>query len=390
MTAGLIEGGIETDTQIKASDNSTIAYKNGGQFVFEDPCFVNGYYLPDDSSAIDNAHDSDALLDVDIAGQPRIVGVPDLGAYEVQNRQAFGLLASTLGYDGEVRTGGDADWSPTIFDWPTSGEIEDSQFTWMSAFIDGAGTASFNWRSYSEASSDYLQCYADGVLLDELSGVSGTQSVTHQFNLSGPHVMRWVYIKDTSGYGSYDCGYVYNMSFTPSTPTGDPTGVITATVNSDEDDVEEDDDGVMELTDSDLDLKYLYHQILVGLRFSGVGVPQGATILDAYLTVQADESDSSTCSLEVWAQASDDAEPFTSTAYDLSSRSVTTASVTWSPETYVFPNYYNSPDLSSIIQEVVDRPDWLMGNGMVLKIQVSEGERVFENYPVLHIQYQVP
>jgi hypothetical protein len=52
-----------------------------------------------------------------------------------------------------------------------------------------------------------------------------------------------------------------------------------------------------------------------------------------------------------------------------------------------------TPDISSIIQEVVDRSGWSSGNSLVLIITGS-GERVAESYngdrngaPLLHVEY---
>ncbi len=76
---------------------------------------------------------------------------------------------------------------------------------------------------------------------------------------------------------------------------------------------------------------------------------------------------------------------------------MTTASVAWSPPDWnsvgVAGPDQRTPDLSEIIQEIVDRTDWSPGNAMVIVITGS-GRRTAESYngspagaPLLHFEY---
>ena len=69
----------------------------------------------------------------------------------------------------------------------------------------------------------------------------------------------------------------------------------------------------------------------------------------------------------------------------------------WSPEPWNVrgerSEKQRTPDLSSLIQEVVDQPGWRQGNAMVFIISGS-GERVAESYdgdqqnaPMLYVEY---
>ena len=58
----------------------------------------------------------------------------------------------------------------------------------------------------------------------------------------------------------------------------------------------------------------------VGLRFSSLGIPQGAIITNAYLQFHVDQGDSGATSLEIRGQAADNADAFSSNSQDLSSR----------------------------------------------------------------------
>ncbi len=66
-----------------------------------------------------------------------------------------------------------------------------------------------------------------------------------------------------------------------------------------------------------------------GLRFTGVTIPQGATIVSAHVQFQTDELGRQPANLTFRAQQADNAAPLATTAFDISSRPRTTASVNW-------------------------------------------------------------
>ncbi len=133
------------------------------------------------------------------------------------------------------------------------------------------------------------------------------------------------------------------------------------------------------------------------MRFAGVDIPQGATIVDAHVQFQVDESTSGAVSLEIQGQAADDADIFSSASGDITSRSRTTASVAWSPPDWnsvgVAGLDQRTHDLSEIVQEIVDRANWLPGNALAIIITGS-GRRTAESFngsssgaPLLHVEY---
>jgi hypothetical protein len=166
------------------------------------------------------------------------------------------------------------------------------------------------------------------------------------------------------------------------------------------DDVEERvSDGRISLDSGDLDLVYDRRDQVVGLRFTGVSVPRGSAILDAYVQFQVDEVSTGVATLSVQAEASDDAAPFTSVARNVSLRP-RTAAVSWSPAAWptvgaAGPDQ-RTPSFAGSIQQLVDRPGWAPGNDIVLVITGS-GARVAEAFeggaakaPLLVIQYNAP
>ena len=119
-------------------------------------------------------------------------------------------------------------------------------------------------------------------------------------------------------------------------------------------------------------------QKFVGLRFVDVAIPQGETVNVARVQFLASDTDAQFTTLTVFGQAIDDAPAFSSAENDLSQRSRTTASVEWSGiQQWDKNTLYDSPDLSPIIQEIVNRPGWVEGNDIVLlfRSNLATGKR---------------
>jgi len=167
------------------------------------------------------------------------------------------------------------------------------------------------------------------------------------------------------------------------------------------DDAEESAAGAMYMDSSDLELVFDYWngsaEQVVGLRFTGVEVPQGATINAAWIQFQVDESSADAASLLIRAHDADDGTAFKTTSGDLSTRAKTAAQVPWAPGSWLTPGLtQETPDLSPVLQEIVDRGGWSAGNAMVLLV-TGTGRRVAESYEgsaagaaLLHLEYQAP
>ena len=183
-----------------------------------------------------------------------------------------------------------------------------------------------------------------------------------------------------------------------STPTSAPAGTLDIRIGSSGDDVEQrTTDGSMYLDSSDLELgddfAYFGEQA-VGLRFTGVTVPQGATITAANIEFETDETGSDVTVVTIWGQAADNAAAFGSGAYDLTNRPLTAASVDWDiPAWNTVDEKHQTPDLAAVVQEIVNRPGW-SANGAVVFLIDGTGVRTAESYDgeaanaaLLHIEY---
>ena len=138
----------------------------------------------------------------------------------------------------------------------------------------------------------------------------------------------------------------------------------------------------------------------VGLRFGDVGVPQGARVTGAWLEFTAAQSNSGSYNLTIQGEASDDAQPFTTNNNDIGSRTRTGASVIWNnTEAWTAGNAYQSPDLTSVVQEIVNRPTWCGGNAMGFVVSGLDNlnRRIAHAYdgapelaPILRVTYDEP
>jgi hypothetical protein len=118
------------------------------------------------------------------------------------------------------------------------------------------------------------------------------------------------------------------------------------------------------------------------MRFTNVPVPQGATIDSAYCIVHSHEGKTAedVAIITIIGEAIDNAA-----TYDLENlitdRPSTTASVIWTvDEEWDIWQPYRTPDISAIVQEIVDRSGWQPGNALNLIFKgENQGPSVVEN-----------
>jgi hypothetical protein len=160
------------------------------------------------------------------------------------------------------------------------------------------------------------------------------------------------------------------------------------------DDAQEKDDTHMELDRKNELGKKSY----VGLRFLNVKIPQGAMIMHAHVEFKASDSDNNSTHLQIRGETTDDAARFTATDGDISNRPMTDPVVTWNN----IPNWtkdesYQTPDLTSIIQDIVHRAGWSSGNALAILFRSTDlsGERRAYSYdvspasaPLLYVAYE--
>ena len=141
----------------------------------------------------------------------------------------------------------------------------------------------------------------------------------------------------------------------------------------------------------------------VGLRYADVNVPSNAVVTNATITFfRQSGTQPGTVTLDFAGQASDDAPTFVDslTESDITTRATTTAAVPWLWSGPWNTSEETSPDVSSIVREVLQRDGWSSGNAIAFIITSNDSDE--NNYrnahsfegagsaPVLSITYYVP
>ncbi|MBL4868598.1 MAG: VWA domain-containing protein, partial [Pseudomonadales bacterium] len=111
----------------------------------------------------------------------------------------------------------------------------------------------------------------------------------------------------------------------------------------------------------------------IGLRFQTVLVPQGATITSATLNFTVARYSSGLTSMTLTGEDVDNSVQFTTTNFNVTSRIDTAAAVAWTnaDDWLVNDEVKSSPDVTSIVQEIVDRTGWCGGNALTFLIEGS-------------------
>lgn len=322
---------------------------------------------------------------------------------EVRNNTAFGVLKLTL--------------YPTRYDWqfvPIAGQT----------FAD-AGSApcvtltATNQPPTVNAGADQTVVLPNPVSLqgtvsdDGLPNPPATVTTTWR-KVSGPGTVTFANANAATTTASFSAAGSYLLQLTATDGTLSTTDQVAVTVTTGTltslnvritmgyNDGEETTNGSVNLTSTDLDLMTdsggQETNRIVALRFSGLALPLGATIVTAYVQFQSDEINSETTTLTLQGEAVDHALAFGVTKNSLSAKPRTAASVAWAPAAWTTVDTtwaaQRTANLAPIIQELVNRPGWASGNAMTLLITGS-GQRVAKSFegassaaPLLHIEYR--
>lgn len=142
-------------------------------------------------------------------------------------------------------------------------------------------------------------------------------------------------------------------------------------VNDSNDDVHKIDAIATNRTNNQLVLTQGTSTVKTGLRFTDLSIPRGAVITSAALRFTSATPNSAPSEFTIRAEAVGNAASFEAVNDDVDARVLTAASTDWNDDSNIFPlvgESVISPDLSHVIQEVVDRADWCGGNALNLII----------------------
>lgn len=131
-------------------------------------------------------------------------------------------------------------------------------------------------------------------------------------------------------------------------------------------------------------------------NFNNVTIPQGTTINSAYVRMRAGAGQSISVTCNIYAQAADNAvsptTPEEGDAMNLHS------GVWWNPiPTFASGTWYNTRDITGMIQNTINRPGWVSGNKLLVACKYQTGSSggyrtvstIEAGYATeLHINYQ--
>lgn len=160
-----------------------------------------------------------------------------------------------------------------------------------------------------------------------------------------------------------------------------------ATFEASSDDAEQENDAMDALFDDDLDAGWEgapedQNILTTGLRFRNIHIPQGATIDSAHVILHAHEGKTAddVSEILIWGEASDNAQTYDENSL-ITDRPSTSATTQWVvDEDWSIWQPYKTVDISSIIQEIVNRGGWQEGNALAVVLQgQNQGPSDFEN-----------
>lgn len=134
------------------------------------------------------------------------------------------------------------------------------------------------------------------------------------------------------------------------------------------------------------------------VRFTGLTIPVGATITEAHLSLKATGLTGTIPALTVYGVKGDN--PAAPTTRSLANAlTLSTAAVGWTPSAWVSTTVYQSSDLKTIIQEIVNQGTWASGEAIELVLTVPRGDtfsaanalsfRAYDNTPADAAQLSV-
>src|SRR3972149_9462858 len=172
---------------------------------------------------------------------------------------------------------------------------------------------------------------------------------------------------------------------------------INIRISQNSDDAEQKSNGEMDLNDK-LDLDIAEDQ--TGLRFQNINIPQGSIITKAYIQfTAANSNEEDSAGVDIFAENIANAKTFSQSKFNVTNREKTNASIDW-----LIPKWnekgdaskaQRTPDISALVQEVINREGWSSGNSIAFILIINNnGDRDALTYdgnpgksPLLHLEF---
>ena len=151
--------------------------------------------------------------------------------------------------------------------------------------------------------------------------------------------------------------------------------------------------GALNVTNTILPISQGTSIVQTGLRYQDIAIPQGATITRAFLRLTSALVNSDETAIHIYGQLDANAVAFNA-SNPISTRTRTTEFTAWeSDNEFGFTNeVHNSPDISAVIQAIVDQTNWCGGNDLaiLLDTQSTSGSSARQTFSFESGTGQVP
>jgi hypothetical protein len=248
-------------------------------------------------------------------------------------------------------------------------------------------------------SGEHLRTFSLSEIMTTKSHIAGVTMAPSSNPNDSPAAMNY-WIVDRHVDNKEDPNENDGLLYEVSVDAPPPPAIFDLPISTGANDADETQDGTMHRSTGDIELGTGSGGVpaTAGLRFTGVQIPNGATIVNAQVQFSVDEAGKKASNLVIRAERADNSAPIATTAFNLSPRPRTTASVGWVPPAWQTVGAAGSgqltPNLAPVVQEVVNRPGWAPGNALMVIVNGS-GRRTARSFeggapPVLRVTYVAP
>jgi hypothetical protein len=144
--------------------------------------------------------------------------------------------------------------------------------------------------------------------------------------------------------------------------------IIERQISSSSDDAEEERNGSVNLNSSDIDLLDDGDNAqIIGLRFNNIHIPDDKVVREAYIEFTADSDNAGDPNLKITTHLDANSSSFAAGRgfnNDISRRNTSNETVIWEPEDWSRKRQYRTPNLLTLVNEIIALPSWENGNAI--------------------------
>lgn len=136
---------------------------------------------------------------------------------------------------------------------------------------------------------------------------------------------------------------------------------------------------------------------IVGMRFYRPNIPQGKEIVSSFIRFIASDMAISSSEIKIIGEYGNNARAFQNTPFNISGRIATNEVITWTPGPWHAGDTITTPDLTPIINEIVNQPGWSEYSTIGFVFKTVAGFRPVVSFdgdplksPCLYYEYRIP